>query len=334
MQKRIAAIGVLIVGIILIVVPITADLFTVAPAFEDLTDGFRETVMSDEAIAQSQADVAALGAVGAEFQSVVVPTLASALEMPPDGFVTFVGEQFPAVAAGVEALPAIATQFTDVNDLIASQQGNFQDADDIPNGALPVTTVPWAILGLGVLTVVVAAFMWVRGRNGAMAAVVLGVLVVAGALLFSLVGKSGAADDLNDAFKPVYTEELVTQSQGALQVVGAMGAQMQTGMLPALAQQLGMSGDQVQAFVGQHFPATAGALATFDEALGRFEATVGAFDAQLDNYDTIKNTSLTPIAWTVLLGGVVIALLGGWALFARREAAGSAAGKDEPPAKT
>ena len=82
-------------------------------------------------------------AVADEFGTTVVPTLASALEMDPATFNGFVGEQFPAVAGGVAALPDIAAQFTGVIDLMESQQANFTDADAIPTTSLPVTTVPW-----------------------------------------------------------------------------------------------------------------------------------------------------------------------------------------------
>ena len=131
--------------------------------------------------------------------------------------------------------------------------------------------------------------------------------------LFSLIGKSQAADDLNEAFLPSYTAELVAQSQGAVQAVGAMGDEMQTAMLPGLAVQLGMSEEQVQAFIGENFPATAAALDTMPDAMGRFEAMVGVFDAQLANYDTIKDTALTPIAWMIVIGGALIFVLGIWA---------------------
>ncbi len=327
MKKRLAAIGVVIVGVVLIIIPIAANLFTVAPAFEDLTDAFRDNVMTDEAVAQARTDIAGLTAVSEEFATKVVPTMSGALGMDVPTFQGFVQQQFPAVAAGVEALPAIATQFTGVIDLIESQQDNFAQADAIPTDDLPVTTVPWAILGMGVVAVIVGLVMMVRQGLGALLAVVLGVLVVAGTLLFSLIGKSTAADDLNEALKPVYTQELIDQSEQALAVVGAMGTQMQQEMLPALAQQLGMSSEQVNAFIGENFPTTATALATMPDTMGRFQGLVGTFSSQLENYNTIKSTTLAPISWMVLIGGVLIVLLGVWGMLVAR---GEAGPKDMP----
>lgn len=325
MQKRIAAIGVIIVGVVVFASAFTAQLFTVAPAFEELTDGFRDTVMTEEAVAQARSDIAALEAVSSEFQSTVAPTLAGALGMDEAAFAGFVGEQFPAVAAGTAALPAITDQFTDVINLIESQLGNFARADEIPTNNLPATVVPWEIALIGVLGIVIGALMLRGDRGPALAAVVFGLLAVGGALALSLIDKSAAADDMNEAFKPVYTEELVTQSQGALQVIGAMGEEMQTTMIPALAQQQGMTPEEMQGFIGEQFPATAGALQAMPEAMGRFEVMVGAFDAQLDNYDTIKTTALSPVAWTVVAGGLAMAALGLWSLFSRKRDEGAAA---------
>ena len=92
-------------GLLVIVVAFTNSLFSVAPSFEDLTDGFRDTVMTDEAIAQAQQDIGALAAVNEEFP-LVVQGLAGAFEMDAAGFQQMLGSEFPNVAAGVEALPA------------------------------------------------------------------------------------------------------------------------------------------------------------------------------------------------------------------------------------
>lgn len=318
MQKRIASIGVIVVGAVMIISVFTADLFTVAPAFEDLTDGFRDTVMTQESVDQARADLAGLEAVSVEFETVVAPTLAGALEMDAATFAGFMQSEFPAVAAGADALPAITAQFSDVMNLIESEIDNFNKADEIPTDSLPATTVPWAIAILGVIAIVIGGFMLVGSRSAAITALVVGLLAVGGTVVFSLVDKSNAADDMNEAFKPAYTEELVTQSQAALVVMGAMGTEMQTVMVPALAEQQGMTIEQMQGFMADTFPATSAVLQEMPAAMERFTGMVTAFDEQLGNYDTIKNTALTPVAWTITIGGLVMALFGLWVLVARK----------------
>lgn len=316
MSKRLPGFGVLAIGIVVLIVLFANNLFTVGGAFEELTDEFRP-IMSDTAIGAATADVAALGAVSDEFTNQVAPAMAQALQMSPDDLNAFLGTNFPAVAAGVAALPEIVPQFTGVVGLLQAQQENFEQADAIPTKNLPATTVPWIILLIGIGTIVVAIVMLGKIRFAWLIAVGFGVLVVVFSLALSFLSKSAAADDMNAAFKPVYNQELVSGSAQALGVVSAMGDQMGSEMLPALSQQLGLDEAQMQGFLSQ-FPATAAALTGLGDSLGRFQKMVTAFDSQLDNYNTIKDTKLNPIAVVVLVAGLLVIVCGVWAFLADR----------------
>jgi hypothetical protein len=318
MQKGLAAVGVVIAGVVVVVVAFTANLFSVAPAFEDLTDGFRDTVMTDEGIAQAESDIGALAAVNDEFPQVAAG-LAEVFGTDAAGFQAMMGEQFPAVAGGLEALPSIIDEFNGVIGLIDSQQANFEQADQLPTSSLPATTLPWIIVLIGVLGIAAGVTMLMRGRAGALFAVVLGFVVVVSSLVLSFTPKAGAADDMNEAFKPVYNQELIDGSATALAVVGAMGEQLQTEVVPAVAGQMNQSVEDTMQFIGENFPATGAALQSLPDAMGRFQSLVGTFDAQLENYEDIKDTTLRPIAVIVLGAGAVILILGGWALFGTKE---------------
>lgn len=323
MNKRLPAFGVLAIGVIVLIVLFANNLFTVGTAFEELTDEFRP-IMTDEAIATAQADVAGLAAVSEEFTNDLGPAIAGALNMTPDELNAFLGTNFPAVAAGVAALPDIVNQFTGVVGLLAEQQSNFEKADAIPTESLPASSVPWIILLIGIGAIVVGIVMLGKTDYAWLVAVGFGVIVVAASLLLQFLPKSDAADNLNAALNPVYTEELVAGSAQALGVVGAMGQQMQEEMLPALAQQLQMSPEEMQGFLSQ-FPATSAALEGLGDSMNRFQGMVTAFASQLDNYDTIKNTELYPISLTILIAGLLVIVCGVWAFLAGRK-------DDAPPA--
>lgn len=317
MSKRLPAFGVLAVGVIVLVVLFANNLFTVGGAFEELTDAFRP-IMTDEAITTAKADVAGLGAVSEEFNTSLGPAIADQLQMSPEDLNAFMGTNFPAVAAGVGALPEIVAQFTGVVGLLEAQQSNFEQADAIPTSSLPASTVPFIVLLIGIGAVVVGILMLGKTKQAWLIAVGFGVLVVVSSLALSFLPKSSAADDMNEALKPVYTEQLVADSAQALGVVGAMGQQMQEEMLPALSAQLGLGEAEMAAFLGQ-FPATSAALEGLDDSLGRFQTMITAFDSQLDNYNTIKDTALYPIALIVLIAGLVVIVLGVWSFMADRK---------------
>ncbi|MDH3729823.1 MAG: hypothetical protein OES13_01670 [Acidimicrobiia bacterium] len=309
--RRGMAITAIAIGVVFIAVTLIQNLFSVGPAFEELIDDFRP-VLQDAALAQADGDVAALGAVGDEMQTAVIPGIAQALSMTPEDFGAFMGSEFPAVATGVAALPEIVPTFQGLIGTLGEQQALFFSADEIPTEDLPATTVPWGLLFAGIAVVAVGIVMLRSSKLGAYLAIGLGLLLVVVPLVLTLPTKSSDADELNANLDPIYTPELVQGAEGALGVVGAMGAEMQTAMLPALGQQLGMTGDELNAFMGANFPATAGALQELPATMERFEGLTTVFADNLDNYDTIKPVSFAPIIWMVIIGGGVLFVLGAW----------------------
>jgi hypothetical protein len=312
-QRRAAGVVVAAVGVAFIVSVVLNNLFSVGPAFERMADGFRPA-MESEPIAALGRDLDALEAVSGE-----VPALSEALGMTPEELAGFMGEQFPAVATGIDQLPSIVESFRGVVATLDAEQERFASADAIPTTSLPATTVPWGLaiagvvlLGIGVVIVLTPA------RAGGVAAILVGALLIVLPLALSLPGKASDADTMNENLKPVYTDELIAGADHGLAVVGDMGAQMQTEMLPALAQQFGMDEAGLQAFLGENLPATAGAMATMPDAMGRFTTVVDIFRAHLDDYDTITSVAFVPIVWTMIVGGILALLGGAWALVGTR----------------
>lgn len=316
MRNRILAGGVVLAGIAVLIATLNAGIFSIADDFEDMTDGFRP-VMTDEALATAEADVAALDAVGREFNTMVMPQMSAALQMDAQSFNGFMGEQFPAVASGVNALPDIVDEFTFVVNTLEAQQANFEKADQIPTSNLPATTMPWILLGITIGALIVGFLMFRRAKSGSAWTAAFGVAVVVGVLVLQFVPKANAADDMNEALEPVYNEQMVQGAAGALQIAGAMGGEMQDTMMPALAQQLNLTPEQLSAFLSE-FPATAAALETLPQSMGRFQNLVTTFDQELPNYQAVQDTALSPVAWTVLIAGIAIALLGGYGFFTAR----------------
>jgi len=309
------------------------NLFEVGPAFEEMIDDFRP-MLAEESIETAQADLVMLDAVGAEFETAIVPALSQQLGMTSEEFMAFTAANYPDVAAGVEALPVIVPTFSGLIETLDSQRDLFESADAIPTESLPATTVPWGLMFAGIALIGAGAILFRPGLSGLATAGGLGVLLVVVTLVLSLIPKAADADELNDNLRPIYTPELVAQANGALVTVGAMGAQMQTEMLPDLAQQLGMSAEELNAFMGQNFPATALALGELPAAMGRFETLTSTFENNLDNYETIEPVAFSPIIWTMFLGGFVVIAAAALAWFMSRSTVGAVptkgSGKNSP----
>jgi hypothetical protein len=317
-MRRTAGAIVILVGAVFIGSVIVNNLFSVGPAFERMSDGFRPAMQSGP-IAQFRSDLQGFGAVNGEFNGPAGQQLAGALNMTPEEFQAFMAQQYPDVAKGMQQLPAIVQQFQGVVNTLAAEQGRFAKADAIPTSNLPATTIPWAMLVAGIVLVGLGIWIVVRPiRAVAVVAIALGAALVIAPLLMNLPSKAQAADTMNDHLKPVYTAQLIASGKAALATVGAMGQQMQTKMLPDLGAQLNMSPGELQAFLQQNLPATAGALQAMPDAMARFQSVIGTFDQHLSDYRTLTPVAFVPIVWTIVVGGIVVVIAGTWALLAER----------------
>ncbi|MBI5157230.1 MAG: hypothetical protein HZA58_04365 [Acidimicrobiia bacterium] len=320
MKKWILPGLVMLVGAALIAVAVFRNLFAVGPAFESMIEDFRPW-LTDDSISALRTDLDGLEGAVTEFETAMAPALAGQLGMTPEEFGAMVAAQFPAVATGMATVPEAAGSFRGIVDLLDAQQDNFVLADEIPTSDLPATTVPWGMVAAGGLAIVLGVLMALgKGRTGAVAVLVLGILLLAAPFVLSLPDKAQGADDLNAALKPVYNAELVGGASGALEVIGAMGNEMSETMLPGLGAMLGMDETEVQAFLGQNFPAIAAAMTSLPDAMGRFTGMVGAFADNLDNYDTLKPVAFVPIVWTLVAAGGALVILGGLGLMRRKTA--------------
>lgn len=307
--SRTFAILMIVVGLAFITTTFAANLFKVGPAFDRLTDGFRP-VMTQQSIQANRADVAQLSAAGNEIQTKVFPALAQQLNMTTTQMQQLMGAQFPAVAAGLQAIPQVTPTFNGLLTTLDQQRPLFASADAIPTDNLPAKTVPWSLFVVGVIVAGVGVFAWMSPRPGAVIAAVLGVVLIVVPLSLSLTYKASDADQLNSNLKPVYTQQLITQANGALTTLGAMGTQLQTQMLPALAAQMHMTGPQVQQFIAQNYPATGQALANMPAAMTRFHTLIGAFQGHLSDYRTLKPVDFLPVVWLLIGGGIALTLTG------------------------
>ncbi len=315
--RMIAALVVILVGVGFVAMTLINNLFEVGPAFEEMIDDFRP-VLSEESLETARADIAGLQAAGQEFQTVVAPGMAGAMGISVEDFGAMVSANYPDVATGMSALPEITETFNGLIDTLDSQGALFASADAIPTDDLPATTVPWIITVSGLLAIVVGGLMFLQGRLWPILAVVLGASIVIASFVLSLPQKAADADQLNENLQPIYTQELVDGASAALGVVSAMGQQMQAEMLPDLAAQMGMAPEELGAFMGENFPATAAAMQTMPGSLERFDGFVGIFATNLDNYETIQDVSFAPIIWAMIIGAIIIVGAGGAVLILKQ----------------
>jgi hypothetical protein len=303
MSRKIAGLVMVAVGATFMAVTFANHLFTVGPAFDRMSADFRP-VMKSQAVAVYRNDLNGLSAAVAELQTKALPAIAAQLGTTPQAFSSFLSEQFPAVATGLKVVPAATQQFGGVLTTLNNEAARFAAADQIPTSWLPAATVPWALFGLGILVVIggIATFL-TRGRGVNFA---LALILIVLAFAIGLPGKAASSDTMNDHLAPVYTQQMITAASSSLGALQAMGAEMQTKMLPALAQSLHMTQPQLQTFLQTNYPAVAAGLAGMPAALTRFSSLVGTFAGRLGDYQTLQPVSFVPIVWVMIIGLAIV----------------------------
>lgn len=318
---RVAAGLLVLIGVGFVGVALGANLFHVGPAFDRLTNDFRP-IMTQKALQTDQQDIATLAAANAEIQNKMMPALAQQLGVTPAQFSTTMARQYPAVTAGLAAMPQITPSFTSLVTTLDQQRPYFEAADAIPTSSVAATSVPWSLFGVGLVTAGIGVWVWFKPRGSAVAATVVGAALIAIPLVLSMPHKASYADTMNANLKPVYTQQLITGADSSLTTLSAMGTEMQQKMMPDLATQLNMTPAQLNTYFAKNFPATTAALAGLPQSMGRFQDLTARFDNRLSDYNTLKPVSFVPIVQFMIGGGIALLLLGGAGVLITSQGAG------------
>lgn len=318
-RARLVSVFALVMGVLLVAIPVTTNLFSKASAVDDLTDDLRPA-FTDAQLAQADEDMGAIEAMSAQLAGEAIPALAEQFGATPDAFAGSLATDYPKVGAGMQQLGTILPYFRGIVDGLAAQQHNFHLADAIPTKDLPAIVVPFLFLVPGLVLAAVAALAQRRKRSNTVAplAIAIGAVLVIAPLLLSVPAKTQAVDELTNAFRPVFSTEGVATTRANLDTVHAMVDELLGSALPGLAQGLAMPAADFQAFLGENFPDVAAGLGSIDEILGRFDGLVGAVESDTTSFhraDSIPTggTPTTLLHWLFVVPGVIL-LLGGAAL--------------------
>lgn len=320
--RGVAVVGV-VVGLFLLISPIALDYPAKTQGVDHLTDSFRST-MTDEGLAQVRSDMDTFNAFAAQFQNEAAPAIAGALTEAgalsgPEEFGPFVGDNFPAVATGLSQFDdSILPHFNAIVDGLEANQRDFERADSIPTSWLPTTSVPWIILLFGLVITAVALFGLTPAGGGKAAPVLglIGVVLIALTLILQVPGKANSVDNLTDDFRDVFSAQGAEITRDRFEVVRATSDQLQSDMIPALAEALGMTPEELGGFLGEQFPDVANGLGELDGIVERFDGLVTGIESNVTSFalaDSVptesKSTAWFP--WHLLAPGILLALAGG-----------------------
>ncbi|HXA29466.1 MAG TPA: hypothetical protein VN193_12070 [Candidatus Angelobacter sp.] len=286
----------MLIGAFLIVLPVATSLPSKSDASGSMMTAFRPQ-MTDAALAQGRADQQTMAAMGDQLNNAMIPALAAQMQMTPQQLSSYLAANFPATGKGMAALPSMLPFFTNLQDTMQAQQANFQQADQIPTGFLPPTTmtVLFVIPGvLLVLTGLLGLYRPARVRSALAAASVVALLTVVGLLSVSMSSKASAADEMTTAFQPVFAAQNVQQARAYTDTAQAMSTEFTTATLPGLATALHVTPAQLSATMAQNFPAVATGVAQLPQIVQRMQTATGLIEANAGNYAQTASIPWSP----------------------------------------
>ncbi|MFH0917492.1 MAG: hypothetical protein V1912_13745 [bacterium] len=161
---------------------------------------------------------------------------------------------------------------------------------------------------------------------------VIGIALIVMPFAMSMPGKAGAGQTMLDNFRPIMQPDNVSKTADYynntfvnLRPIAEAGPQLASeapNLFAALAQQLNMSPEQVQQFLGSQFPAMAGLLgglpqlvpvfANVPPGLDHYKPLVDVMQANVTNYQQVDSLpSFRLFTWFFVIPGILLVLLAG-----------------------
>ena len=145
--------------------------------------------------------------------------------------------------------------------------------------------------------------------------VLVGAAFVITTLAANLFQVGPAFDRMTDGFRPVMTQQAIQVDRADIAALSSAGTEIQTKMIPALAQQLNLTPAQVSQLMATQFPDVAAGLKALPTITPTFTGLVNTLDQQrplFNSADAIptKDIPAATVPWSLLVVGVVAVGLG------------------------
>ena len=122
-------------------------------------------------------------------------------------------------------------------------------------------------------------------------------------------------EEMIDDFRPLLAEESIASARADLAMLGGVGVEFETAIVPALSQQLGMSAEEFMGFTANSFPDVANGVQALPQIVPEFNGLIDTLDSQRDLFasaDAIPTESLpaTTVPWGLFFAGLALIAAG------------------------
>jgi hypothetical protein len=316
--RRIVATIAVVCGVGLIVLPFALSLFDRAPAGQRVTDRFRQT-MSARGLHDLATNFATMNGLVDQFIHETSPQLARKLRMTPRQYDAYVRQNFPAVAAGVAGIPPLVAFVTPVAAQLEALHPQFAAIDSLPFFGLPLTTIPWILLALGIVLIGLGGvILRTSGPPSLVAAAVLGLAMLVVPLALSYPRKASDAAKVVAVGRGALSRKAADGAQTANKLIDGMVTEVDTKMVPALAHRLNVSSAALEASIASNYPAVAKGLAAWSSIKPGAVELVRRQVASVPDGSKMNGLNFKALPWYIMAPGIALLVAAACALASDR----------------
>ena len=323
-MRRFIAVTAIVLGAGMMLVPPVLHLFSRTSAAEKLTVDIRPA-MTDQALAHTRAEFDTGRAALGQFVDQGIPRMAADLGQTPAQFRSSIDARYPDVANGIRQLPAITTFVDGAINLFDTNRGKFHSADAIPTTWLPFTVGPWMFILLGLLLVALGAAvaLGAGGRAPVAALLVVGLVLAVSPFVVRFPQKTSDGRELVALLRAPLSQQSADQLQAWQTTVEKMTAQLQSGVLPAVAGQLHLSPQGMNDYVARNMPALATGLPQFQPIVAHMATLVAKVQRNVAPYAKTRRIPFRALTWLFFIPGALLTVAAGLGLLGTASRAAS-----------
>jgi hypothetical protein len=266
-----------------------------------------------------------------QFLTQALPDVQRQLHDSPAAFQADLAAHYPAIATAEKTIPPVFALVSPKVPALLGLHEDFQKVDSLPFLGLPVSSIPWLLLGVGLgvsaLGLVVVALPSVA-RGAVVAIVGLGLIVVP--LALSIPSKADAGVQLQRAGRFVFSPKIAPAALVTTQRAARMVTEIETMFVPQIAARLHESPAQLTAQLDRRYPAVARGLAAWPSLLPGGLQRAREQVASVPDAARIDGVDVRAVPWLVIAPGILMLCAGLLALAvpitpARRDESGAPA---------
>lgn len=307
---RLAAIIAVVAGIAIAIVPFAFSLAGNANGGERITDRFRFT-FTDEGLHQLTSGYKTAVGMGGQFFGQTLPDLRRGLHQSPAAFQADLRAHYPAIVRAQKEVPPVVAIVTPKVPALLASQSDFHKVDSLPFLGLPISSIPWLLLAIGVIVAGLGVVVLARpSRMGAVLIAVAGLALIVVPLAVNAFDKADSAAKLDKVGSFVFAPKITAAAQATTNNIDALVTEVEHKFIPRTAGRLHVSQPRFKTQLAAKYPAVKRGLAAWPVIGPRAIKQSHDQVASVHDFANLHGLHFKALPWTVIGPGIVLLILG------------------------